>query len=29
MQRRNNFEKELFKDMLPTEEELAYHKELL
>ncbi|GJW63231.1 hypothetical protein Tco_0115115 [Tanacetum coccineum] len=27
--RRNNFEEELFKDMFPTEEELAYHKELL
>ncbi|GKD83366.1 hypothetical protein Tco_1350205, partial [Tanacetum coccineum] len=26
---RNNFEEELFKDMFPTEEELAYHKELL
>ncbi|GKC07450.1 hypothetical protein Tco_0999060 [Tanacetum coccineum] len=29
MQRRNNFEEKLFKDMFPTEEELAYHKELL
>ncbi|GKC46629.1 RNA-directed DNA polymerase, eukaryota, reverse transcriptase zinc-binding domain protein, partial [Tanacetum coccineum] len=29
MQRRNNFEEELFKDKFPTEEELAYHKELL
>ncbi|GJW76866.1 hypothetical protein Tco_0138548 [Tanacetum coccineum] len=29
MQRRNNFEEELFKDMFPTEEELAYHKGLL
>ncbi|GKB77578.1 protein kinase-like domain, concanavalin A-like lectin/glucanase domain protein [Tanacetum coccineum] len=29
MQRSNNFEEELFKDMFPTEEELAYHKELL
>ncbi|GJW43675.1 hypothetical protein Tco_0072474 [Tanacetum coccineum] len=28
-QRRNNFEEELFKDKFPTEEELAYHKELL
>ncbi|GJS68244.1 putative RNA-directed DNA polymerase [Tanacetum coccineum] len=28
-QRRNNFEDELFKDKFPTEEELAYHKELL
>ncbi|GJV49160.1 hypothetical protein Tco_1439372 [Tanacetum coccineum] len=28
-QQRNNFEEELFKDMFPTEEELAYHKELL
>ncbi|GKC27579.1 hypothetical protein Tco_1034873 [Tanacetum coccineum] len=28
-QRRNNFEEELFKDRFPTEEELAYHKELL
>ncbi|GKB74975.1 hypothetical protein Tco_0936387 [Tanacetum coccineum] len=28
-QRRNDFEEELFKDMFPTEEELAYHKELL
>ncbi|GJS17950.1 hypothetical protein Tco_0412422 [Tanacetum coccineum] len=28
-QRRNNFEEELFKDMFHTEEELAYHKELL
>ncbi|GKB79369.1 hypothetical protein Tco_0946264 [Tanacetum coccineum] len=27
--RRNNFEEELFNDMFPTEEELAYHKELL
>ncbi|GKB08961.1 hypothetical protein Tco_0837273 [Tanacetum coccineum] len=27
--RRNNFEEELFKDRFPTEEELAYHKELL
>ncbi|GJT91335.1 hypothetical protein Tco_1080180 [Tanacetum coccineum] len=27
-QRRNNFEEELFKDMFPTVEELAYHKEL-
>ncbi|GJZ18469.1 hypothetical protein Tco_0554592 [Tanacetum coccineum] len=26
---RNNFEEELFKDMFPIEEELAYHKELL
>ncbi|GKE32786.1 hypothetical protein Tco_1452108, partial [Tanacetum coccineum] len=26
---RNNFEEELFKDMFPTEEELAYHKVLL
>ncbi|GKA02298.1 hypothetical protein Tco_0674963 [Tanacetum coccineum] len=26
---RNNFEEELFKDIFPTEEELAYHKELL
>ncbi|GJT59610.1 hypothetical protein Tco_1003143 [Tanacetum coccineum] len=26
---RNDYEKDLFKDMLPTEEELAYHKELL
>ncbi|GJR71803.1 hypothetical protein Tco_0084168 [Tanacetum coccineum] len=26
---RNNFEEELFKDKFPTEEELAYHKELL
>ncbi|GJT84401.1 putative ribonuclease H-like domain-containing protein [Tanacetum coccineum] len=29
MQRRNNFEEELFKDKFPTQEELAYHKELL
>ncbi|GJS96259.1 hypothetical protein Tco_0803227 [Tanacetum coccineum] len=29
MQRRNNFEEKLFKDRFPTEEELAYHKELL
>ncbi|GJY49334.1 hypothetical protein Tco_0439290 [Tanacetum coccineum] len=29
MQRRNNFEEELFKDRFHTEEELAYHKELL
>nr|GFB05091.1 protein kinase-like domain, concanavalin A-like lectin/glucanase domain protein [Tanacetum cinerariifolium] len=29
MQQRNYFEEELFKDMFPTEEELAYHKELL
>ncbi|GKE93060.1 hypothetical protein Tco_1574155, partial [Tanacetum coccineum] len=29
MKQRNNFEEELFKDMFPTEEELAYHKELL
>ncbi|GJY54228.1 hypothetical protein Tco_0445892 [Tanacetum coccineum] len=29
MQRTNNFEEELFKDMFPTKEELAYHKELL
>ncbi|GJR53808.1 hypothetical protein Tco_1404329 [Tanacetum coccineum] len=29
MQRRNNFEEELFKDKFPTKEELAYHKELL
>ncbi|GJY23261.1 hypothetical protein Tco_0396919 [Tanacetum coccineum] len=28
-QRRNNFEEELFKDMFPIVEELAYHKELL
>ncbi|GJW12986.1 hypothetical protein Tco_0017119 [Tanacetum coccineum] len=28
-QQRNNFEEELFKDKFPTEEELAYHKELL
>ncbi|GKE10322.1 hypothetical protein Tco_1413873 [Tanacetum coccineum] len=28
-QGRNNFKEELFKDMFPTEEELAYHKELL
>ncbi|GJZ07869.1 hypothetical protein Tco_0542152 [Tanacetum coccineum] len=28
-QRRNNFLEELFKDKLPTEEELAYNKELL
>ncbi|GKD82938.1 hypothetical protein Tco_1349777 [Tanacetum coccineum] len=28
-QRRNNFEEELFKDKFPTEEELAYHKELI
>ncbi|GJZ31467.1 hypothetical protein Tco_0576514 [Tanacetum coccineum] len=28
-QRRNNFEEEFFKDMFPTEKELAYHKELL
>ncbi|GJZ07868.1 hypothetical protein Tco_0542151 [Tanacetum coccineum] len=28
-QRRNNFVEELFKDKFPTEEELAYHKELL
>ncbi|GJX08534.1 hypothetical protein Tco_0196466 [Tanacetum coccineum] len=27
--RRNNFKEELFTDMFPTEEELAYHKELL
>ncbi|GKC88270.1 hypothetical protein Tco_1148919 [Tanacetum coccineum] len=27
-QRRNNFEEELFKEMFPIEEELAYHKEL-
>ncbi|GKA48613.1 ribonuclease H-like domain-containing protein [Tanacetum coccineum] len=26
---RNDYEKDLFKDMLPTEEELAYHMELL
>ncbi|GJT10878.1 hypothetical protein Tco_0857920 [Tanacetum coccineum] len=29
MQRRNNFEEELFKNRFPTEKELAYHKELL
>ncbi|GJU77853.1 hypothetical protein Tco_1274923 [Tanacetum coccineum] len=29
MQRRNNFEEELFKDRFPTKKELAYHKELL
>ncbi|GJR58520.1 hypothetical protein Tco_0833670 [Tanacetum coccineum] len=28
-QRRNDFKEELFKDMFPTEEELAYHRELL
>ncbi|GJW19052.1 protein kinase-like domain, concanavalin A-like lectin/glucanase domain protein [Tanacetum coccineum] len=28
-QRINNFEEELFKDMLPTKKKLAYHKELL
>nr|GEW84065.1 hypothetical protein [Tanacetum cinerariifolium] len=28
-QQRNNFKEELFKDMFPTEEELAYHKEQL
>ncbi|GJX69797.1 hypothetical protein Tco_0305524 [Tanacetum coccineum] len=28
-QRRNDFEELLFKDMFPTEEELAYHRELL
>ncbi|GKC43450.1 hypothetical protein Tco_1061172 [Tanacetum coccineum] len=28
-QRRNNLEEEFFKDTFPTEEELAYHKELL
>nr|GEZ44578.1 protein kinase-like domain, concanavalin A-like lectin/glucanase domain protein [Tanacetum cinerariifolium] len=28
-QRRNNFGEELFKDKFSTEEELAYHKELL
>ncbi|GJY70161.1 hypothetical protein Tco_0473143 [Tanacetum coccineum] len=28
-QRRNNFEEGLFKDKFPTEEELAYYKELL
>ncbi|GJR98348.1 hypothetical protein Tco_0270522 [Tanacetum coccineum] len=28
-QRRNSFEEELFKDMFHTEEELAYHRELL
>ncbi|GKC26988.1 hypothetical protein Tco_1034282 [Tanacetum coccineum] len=27
-QRRNNFQEELFKDMFPTVEELAYHMEL-
>ncbi|GJR15037.1 hypothetical protein Tco_0797689 [Tanacetum coccineum] len=27
-QRRNNFEKELFRNSFPTEKELAYHKEL-
>ncbi|GJR16589.1 hypothetical protein Tco_0799241 [Tanacetum coccineum] len=29
MQRRNNFEEELFKNRFPIEKELAYHKELL
>ncbi|GJR95929.1 hypothetical protein Tco_0268103 [Tanacetum coccineum] len=29
VQRRNNFEEELFKDRFPTEKKLAYHKELL
>ncbi|GJZ24453.1 ribonuclease H-like domain-containing protein [Tanacetum coccineum] len=29
IQRRNNFEKELFRNSFPTEKELAYHKELL
>nr|GEX88106.1 hypothetical protein [Tanacetum cinerariifolium] len=29
MQQRNDFKEELFKDMFPIEEELAYHKELL
>nr|GEW39040.1 protein kinase-like domain, concanavalin A-like lectin/glucanase domain protein [Tanacetum cinerariifolium] len=28
-QQRNDFEEELFKDIFPTEEELAYHRELL
>ncbi|GKD77862.1 ribonuclease H-like domain-containing protein, partial [Tanacetum coccineum] len=28
-QQKNDFEEELFKDMFPIEEELAYHKELL